>query len=88
MADVSAFIESLQPWFAEHLARDQRDGKEGHILDTSQFGGRVDTPTLLLKTVGRKSGRGCGRWCGRVYGYRRRRRSRSRSGRRRSRSCG
>lgn len=57
MADVSEFIESLQPWFAEHLARYQRDGKEGHILDTTQFGGRADTTTLLLKTVGRKSGR-------------------------------
>jgi deazaflavin-dependent oxidoreductase (nitroreductase family) len=57
MADVSAMIESLKPWFADHLARYLRDGKEGHLLDMTAVGGLPNTPTLILKTVGRKSGR-------------------------------
>lgn len=57
MADVSAMMESLKPWVADHLARYLRNGKEGHLLDMTAVGGRVDTPTLILKTVGRKSGR-------------------------------
>lgn len=32
-------------------------GREGHLVDTSHAGSPGLTPTLLLKTVGRKSGR-------------------------------
>lgn len=33
------------------------DGAEGHIVDFSRAGGPAQTPCLILKTIGRKSGK-------------------------------
>jgi len=52
--------ESRAPsaWIQEHLARYlATDGAEGYLLDASVGGGQGMVPTLLLTTVGRKSGR-------------------------------
>ena len=44
-------------WIAEHLARYiATDGEEGYWWDASFGGGKGMIPTLLLTTVGRKSG--------------------------------
>ena len=45
-------------WLDNHL-RTYRgtDGAEGHIVDLSAWGGKPGTTTLLLRTIGRKSGR-------------------------------
>ncbi|HET6971401.1 MAG TPA: nitroreductase/quinone reductase family protein, partial [Phenylobacterium sp.] len=44
-------------WIQRHLqAYLQSDGAEGHLLDFTPGGGRPETPTLILKTVGRRSG--------------------------------
>ena len=40
----------------DHLERYLKDGKDGHLFDTLHLGGRVDTTTLVIKTIGRKSG--------------------------------
>ena len=44
-------------WLAQHL-RDYLDsgGAQGHIVDLREIGGHQFTTTLLLQTVGRKSG--------------------------------
>lgn len=45
-------------WIAEHVRiYRETDGREGHLVDMSELGGTEATPTLLLKTIGRKSGR-------------------------------
>ncbi|HEX7760796.1 MAG TPA: nitroreductase family deazaflavin-dependent oxidoreductase [Caulobacteraceae bacterium] len=51
-------IEIGKPGWAEaHLELYLRtDGAEGHLLDFSVAGGPAQTPCLILKTVGRKSG--------------------------------
>lgn len=52
--------ESRAPsaWIQEHLARYMAtDGAEGYLWDASVGGGQGLVPTLLLTTVGRKSGR-------------------------------
>jgi deazaflavin-dependent oxidoreductase (nitroreductase family) len=44
-------------WVADHLkAYLGSDGADGHILDMTALGGRADQKTLLLRTVGRRSG--------------------------------
>lgn len=44
-------------WIQRHLEAYQRtEGADGHLLDFSPAGGRRDTPTLILRTVGRKTG--------------------------------
>ena len=44
-------------WIERHLkAYLATDGAEGHLLDFRPGGGREQTPTLILKTVGRRSG--------------------------------
>ena len=44
-------------WIERHLkAYLATDGAEGHLLDFSPGGGRQETPTLILKTIGRRSG--------------------------------
>jgi len=44
-------------WIERHLrAYLESDGAEGHLLDFSPGGGRPGTPTLILKTIGRRSG--------------------------------
>lgn len=54
-------IEILPPqpgWKEAHLeAYLQTDGRDGHYLDMSGVGGKGPTPTLILKTMGRKSGK-------------------------------
>ena len=45
-------------WYAEHIRTYlETDGREGHYVDFSGLGGKGPTQTLLLKTVGRKSGK-------------------------------
>jgi hypothetical protein len=47
----------LPDWLTEHLTRYvESDGADGHLWDATSFGGRDQTPTLLLTTKGRKSG--------------------------------
>jgi deazaflavin-dependent oxidoreductase (nitroreductase family) len=44
-------------WIERHLQSYlQTDGADGHFLDFSPGGGRKETPTLILKTVGRRTG--------------------------------
>jgi deazaflavin-dependent oxidoreductase (nitroreductase family) len=57
MADVSEFLENLKPFFDDHLKRYLADGQDGHYIDGRQFGGGEKTTTLVLKTIGRKSGK-------------------------------
>lgn len=57
MADANEFMANLKPFFEDHLRRYLADGKDGHYIDGSQFGGPEKTTTLLLKTIGRKSGK-------------------------------
>lgn len=48
----------LPGWIADHLQRyEQSGGSDGHFWDASANGGSSKTPTLLLTTIGRKSGR-------------------------------
>jgi deazaflavin-dependent oxidoreductase (nitroreductase family) len=52
--------ESRAPsaWIQDHLARYlATDGADGYLLDAGVGGGQGIVPTLLLTTVGRKSGR-------------------------------
>ena len=42
---------------ADHLRQYQQSPREGHLWDARAAGGYADTPTLLLTTVGRKSGK-------------------------------
>src|SRR5271168_3064564 len=47
----------LPAWIADHLARYiATDGSDGYLWDASVGGGKGMVPTLLLTTVGRKSG--------------------------------
>jgi deazaflavin-dependent oxidoreductase (nitroreductase family) len=44
-------------WMAEHLRSYlQSGGADGHIVDLSAIGGHAFTTTLLLRTLGRRSG--------------------------------
>jgi len=48
----------LPDWIRDHLSRYlATDGADGHLWDASLGGGKGLVPTLLLTTVGRKSGR-------------------------------
>jgi deazaflavin-dependent oxidoreductase (nitroreductase family) len=50
-------IDSRAEWIGEHLRRYRRSGgREGHFVDTRDMGGPEFTPTLLLRTIGRRSG--------------------------------
>jgi deazaflavin-dependent oxidoreductase (nitroreductase family) len=55
---MSSRVEIGAPgWQEAHLERYLRtDGGEGHLVDFSRAGGPAQTPCLILKTVGRKSG--------------------------------
>ncbi len=49
---------SLPDWITDHIARYlATDGADGYLWDASLGGGKGMVPTLLLTTVGRKSGR-------------------------------
>jgi deazaflavin-dependent oxidoreductase (nitroreductase family) len=44
-------------WMEAHRELYQKtDGAEGHFVDFSRAGGSAETPTLILKTTGRRSG--------------------------------
>ncbi len=48
----------LPSWIADHIRRyRESDGADGHMWDASVAGGSGLVPTLLLTTVGRRSGR-------------------------------
>jgi deazaflavin-dependent oxidoreductase (nitroreductase family) len=50
--------KELPSWIKDHLTRYlATDGKDGYLWDASLGGGKGLVPTLLLTTVGRKSGR-------------------------------
>jgi deazaflavin-dependent oxidoreductase (nitroreductase family) len=50
-------IDSRADWIGEHLRLYRRTGgREGHFVDTRDMGGPEFTATLLLRTIGRKSG--------------------------------
>lgn len=44
-------------WIADHRRLYLEDGEAGHLWDSTSFGGPGLLPTLLLFTIGRKSGR-------------------------------
>jgi deazaflavin-dependent oxidoreductase (nitroreductase family) len=44
------------PWIAEHIELYRTDPEKAHMWDSSVAGGSGLLPTLLLTTVGRKSG--------------------------------
>jgi proline iminopeptidase len=45
-------------WAQQHLDLYLKtDGAEGHLVDFTPAGGPVETPCLILKTVGRRSGK-------------------------------
>ncbi len=49
---------ALPDWMKDHIARYiATDGADGYLWDASIGGGKGMVPTLLLTTVGRKSGR-------------------------------
>jgi deazaflavin-dependent oxidoreductase (nitroreductase family) len=57
MSEPSASKE-LPSWIKQHLERYiATDGADGYLWDASLGGGKGMVPTLLLTTVGRKSGR-------------------------------
>jgi deazaflavin-dependent oxidoreductase (nitroreductase family) len=44
-------------WIEQHLQGYlQTDGADGHLLDFTRAGGGAETPTLILKTIGRRTG--------------------------------
>ena len=50
--------QELPTWIAEHLKRYlATNGEDGYLWDASLGGGKGMVPTLLLTTVGRKSGK-------------------------------
>ena len=48
--------EDPRAWVARHVEQYLADGDAGHLWDSSIVGGPGPLPTLLLTTVGRKSG--------------------------------
>jgi len=54
---MSKIVIGTPGWMETHLAAYLKtDGAEGHLVDFTVAGGAVDTPCLILKTTGRKSG--------------------------------
>jgi deazaflavin-dependent oxidoreductase (nitroreductase family) len=48
----------LPDWIRDHVRRYlETDGEDGHLWDSTPVGGKGLIPTLLLTTVGRRSGR-------------------------------
>ena len=44
------------PWIAEHIELYEKDPEKAHMWDSSHLGGPGILPTLLLTTIGRKTG--------------------------------
>ena len=57
MSDTDEKVAAGRAWRDNHLALYLADGKAGHIIDTRAFGGPKETVSLVLKTIGRKSGK-------------------------------
>jgi deazaflavin-dependent oxidoreductase (nitroreductase family) len=59
MSKIRKIIEQANRdgWIADHRTQYLADGDAGHIWDSSVTGGPGPVPTLLLTTIGRKSGR-------------------------------
>jgi deazaflavin-dependent oxidoreductase (nitroreductase family) len=56
-AEMSELMASRLNWVAGHVGNYiASGGVEGHIVDFTDIGGYPFSPTLLLRTVGRKSG--------------------------------
>jgi deazaflavin-dependent oxidoreductase (nitroreductase family) len=54
---VTELERQMRAWIDDHTQRYLRTrGADGHIVDMRMLGGHQFTPTLLLKTIGRKSG--------------------------------
>jgi hypothetical protein len=54
----SSESRELPDWIKDHLSRYiATNGEDGYLWDASLGGGQGMVPTLLLTTVGRKSGR-------------------------------
>ena len=50
--------QDLPDWIKDHISRYvATDGADGYLWDASIGGGKGMVPTLLLTTIGRKSGR-------------------------------
>jgi deazaflavin-dependent oxidoreductase (nitroreductase family) len=58
MADMTEFLKLGAAGIEDHarIYVETDGGDEAHYRDMSPMGGRADTKTLLLKTIGRKSG--------------------------------
>jgi deazaflavin-dependent oxidoreductase (nitroreductase family) len=52
----SKLSDSLPPWIKDHVRLYLGDGEAGHLWDSSIGGGKGMITTLLLTTIGRKSG--------------------------------
>ena len=58
MAEPNESPNELPDWIKDHLARYiATDGEDGYLWDASVGGGKGMVPTLLLTTIGRKSGK-------------------------------
>ncbi len=56
--DAVEVAASRNDWASDHRRQYiSSGGVEGHILDLTDIGGRAFTTTLLLRTIGRKSGK-------------------------------
>jgi deazaflavin-dependent oxidoreductase (nitroreductase family) len=55
MTDIN-IPDSLPRWIKDHIELYLADGEAGHLWDSAAGGGKGLLPTLLLTTVGRKSG--------------------------------
>ena len=54
---MSKIVIGAPGWTETHLAAYLRtDGAEGHLVDFTIAGGPIETPCLILKTTGRRSG--------------------------------
>jgi deazaflavin-dependent oxidoreductase (nitroreductase family) len=58
MADIGKIVAqaNIDGWIADHRAVYVADGEAGHMWDSGTVGGPGLVPTLLLTTIGRKSG--------------------------------
>jgi deazaflavin-dependent oxidoreductase (nitroreductase family) len=48
---------STRNWIGDHLKAYLEDGESARLIDMTAAGGPAETPTLVLRTKGRKSGR-------------------------------
>jgi deazaflavin-dependent oxidoreductase (nitroreductase family) len=65
---VTELEHRMRAWIDDHTNSYLKSGGlEGHLIDMSMLGGHKFTPTLVLKTVGRKSGEV--RYSPLIYGY-------------------